>query len=150
MPTYIGFNTKNICQPRNLTRPGANGGVGTVEQPPTLGKKFRLTDANLVIQDFLNSMSIKQGDKVGNPGYGTKLWDFIFDPNTSDLREQIEIEIRRLASLDPRLTIGTIDVYSRENGILIELEIAITPFSNVVQVGFFLNRFDSSVQRVAQ
>ena len=150
MPTYIGFNTKNICQPRTLTRSGSDGGIGTVEQPITLSKKFRLTDSNLVIQDFLNAMSIKQGDKVGNPGYGTRLWDFIFEPNTSDLREQIEVEIRRVASLDPRLTIGSIDVYSRENGILIELEIAITPFSNVIQVGFFLNRFDASIQRVVQ
>ena len=150
MATYVGFSTKNICEPRNLVRPGADGGVGGIVNQPKLGKKYKLTDTNLVVQDFLNALSIKQGDKVGQPGYGTNLWDFIFDPNTTELRGQIENEIRRVASLDPRLFIGTIDVFSRENGVLIELEIQVSPFNNTTQLGFFLNRFNSRIQQVGQ
>lgn len=150
MPTYIGFSTKNICEPKNLVRPGADGGIGGIVNQPTIGKKYKLTDTNLVVQDFLNALSIKQGDKIGQPGYGTNLWNFIFDPNTADLRSQIEDEIRRVASQDPRLSIGTIDVFNRENGVLIELEIQVSPFNNTTQLGFFLNRFNSRIQQVAQ
>lgn len=150
MPTYIGFSTKDICKQKPLIRPGVDGGIGNVVEQAKLGKKFRLVDNNLVVQDLLNALSIKQGDKVGQPKYGTTLWEFIFDPNTFELRAQIENEIRRVASLDPRLTIGSIDVFNRENGVLIELEISITPYNNVVQVGFFLNRFNSSIQQLNQ
>ncbi len=150
MPTYIGFSTKNVCQPREITRPGVDGVIGTVTQQPPIGKKFRLIDDQLVLQDFLNAFSIKQGDKVGQPGYGTTLWNFVFDPNTADLREQIEREVRRVASLDPRLNIGTLQLYTQENGILIEMEIAVNPYNNVVQFGFFLNRFDGTITQLAQ
>lgn len=147
MPTYIGFSTKNVCQVRGTTRPGVDGGVGGILQEPRLGRKFRLTDSQLVIQDILNAFSIKQGDKVGQPGYGTTLWTFIFDPNTADLRNQIEDEIRRVVSGDPRVTIGTLQLFSQENGVLVEMEIAISPYNNVVPFGFFLNRFDGSIQQ---
>lgn len=150
MPTYIGFSTQEICQPQNLNRPGANGGMGSVTYKPKLSKKFRLVDEQLVIRDFLNSFNIKQGDKVGQPAYGTTIWNFIFDPNTSELRSEIETEVRRVASLDPRIILNTIGVYTQSNGVLIEVEMAVTPFNNANQVGFFLNRFNGSVQQTGQ
>lgn len=151
MPAFIGFSTKDVCQSRELVRPGVDGGVGGIAGPqPRLGKKFRLTDTQLVLRDLLNAFSIKQGDKVGQPQYGTTLWNFVFDPNTADLRDQIENEIIRVAGLDPRLTIGTIQVYSQENGVLIEMEIAVSPFNDIVPFGFFLNRFDGSIQQLGQ
>jgi phage baseplate assembly protein W len=150
MPIYVGFSTKNVCQVRNISRPGVDGGMGNITQEPRLGKKFRLVDVQLVIQDFLNSFNIKQGDKVGQPGYGTTIWNYVFEPNTTETRSLIENEIRRVANLDPRITLTTIDVYSRENGILIELEMTVQPFNDTVQVGFFLNRFDGTIQQLAQ
>lgn len=150
MPTYVGFSTINEYQQKNLIRPGADGGVGGILNAPRLGKKYRLVDEQLVLRDFMNAFGIRQGDKVGQPGYGTTLWNYVFDPNTPDLRDQIEDEVRRVASSDPRLVINTIDVYSQENGVLIEMEIAITPFNNATQVGFFLNRFDGSIKQLAQ
>lgn len=150
MPTYIGYSTQNINQVRNEQRPGAVGGIGSVVESPYLGKKYRLVDEQLVIRDFLNAFNIKQGDKVGQPQYGTTLWNYVFEPNVQAVRQQIETEVRRVASTDPRMTVGTIDVYDNNNGVLIELEIAITPFTDTVQIGFFLNRFDGTIQQLAQ
>lgn len=150
MPTYLGFNTQNIAQPRNVSRTGVDGGIGNILQEPRVGKKFKLVDDQLVIQDLLNAFSIKQGDKPGQPGYGTTLWNFVFDPNTADLRDQLEDEIRRVVSQDPRISIGTIQLFTQENGILIEMEVAIQPYNNVVPFGFFLNRYNGSIQQMAQ
>lgn len=150
MPTYIGFSTKNVAQPRNVTGLGVDGGVGSVVQQPRLGKKFKLVDTQLVLQDLLNAFSIKKGDKVGQPQYGTTLWTYVFDPNTADLRQQIDAEIRRVIATDPRITLGTLQLFSQENGILAEMEISISPYNNVVPFGFFLNRFDGSIQQMAQ
>lgn len=148
MPTYLGFNTTDLDSRNVLSRPGSAGGVANLTNPVKPGKKFRLTDDALVTRDFLNALSIKRGDKVGNPSYGTKLWDFIFDPNTVDLRQEIESEIRRVASEDTRMNIGVIDVYHKDHGILVEMEISINPFNNVVQFGFFINTDDASISFV--
>jgi len=145
MAQYIGFSTINANKPKTtnpigLNTGGAAGGPGSVTNSIVWGKKFRLTDAQLVIQDFVNAMNIRQGQKVGQPGYGTKLWDFIFDPNTQDVQTKIENEVRRLASLDPRLELNIIKSYPQEEGILVEIQISVVPFNNPATLSVFFNQ----------
>lgn len=130
MPQYIGFSTINANKPKSTSEvSGSGGGFGSVVQPIVVGKKFRLVDANLVIQDFINALNIKQGQKVGQPGYGSQIWSFVFEPNTPDTQSKIEAEIRRIATLDPRLILDYVIVYPAEHGILIEVQAAIAPFN---------------------
>lgn len=140
MPTYYGFSTIDTDQPRTFVRTGIDGGVGTITQQPYLGKKFRLTDEQLVLRDFLNSFNIKQGDKVGQPNYGTVIWDYVFDPNVGETVAAIENEVRRLAALDSRVILNTVTAYSFDNGVLVELQIAFQPFNNAISFGMYLNR----------
>lgn len=146
MPTYIGFSTINVNKPQttNLST-GTSGGVGSVTQPVVFGKKYRTVDSQLVIQDFVNALNIPQGQKVGNPGYGTTLWSFVFEPNTADVQFQLENEIRRVASLDPRMILNSVKAYPQENGILIEVELAVSPFNQAQ----FLNVFFSNQTNTA-
>ena len=140
MPSYIGFSTINANKPRSTNLPaGLAGGVGSMVQPVIPGKKYRLVDESLVIQDFINSLNIQQGQKVGNPGYGTTLWSFVFEPNTYDVQNQLETEIRRVANQDPRLILNTVSAFPQENGILIEVEMAVTPFNNAQTLSVFFN-----------
>jgi phage baseplate assembly protein W len=97
-------------------------------------------DEQLVIQDFINAFNIKQGTKVGKPSYGTRLWDYVFDPNTADVITAIQDEVRRVANSDPRIQIATISVYPKDNGILIELEMAVVPFNQAQLISVFLNQ----------
>jgi phage baseplate assembly protein W len=146
MPQYIGFSTINANKPQSTDlSTGSSGGVGGVNQPIVYGKKFRSVDEQLVIQDFINALNIPQGQKVGNPAYGTTLWSFVFEPNTADVQFQLENELRRVASLDPRLILNSVKAYPQENGILIEVEIAIAPFNNAQ----FLNVFFSNQTNTA-
>jgi phage baseplate assembly protein W len=140
MPSYIGFSTINANKPRSTNLPaGIAGGVGSTVLPVIPGKKFRLVDRQLVIQDFLNALNIQQGQKVGNPSYGTTLWSFVFEPNTFDVQNKLETEIRRVANQDPRLIVNTVSAYPQENGILIEVELAIAPFNNAQMLSVFFN-----------
>jgi phage baseplate assembly protein W len=150
MPTYIGFSTQDVNQPTILVTPGAFGGTGNIIAPPRLGKKFTLVDGQLVIRDLLNALSIKQGDKVGQPTYGTTLWSYVFEPESSETRGQVEDEIRRVITEDPRIVLNSVGVYYQDNGILIEIEMAVNTFNNAVQFGLFLNRFDGSIQQLAR
>lgn len=141
MTQYIGFSTVNLlANPANRVTTAATALPNSV----VFGKKFKLTDEQLVVQDFINALNIRQGQKVGQPGYGTVLWDFIFEPNTNNLLQQIENEIRKVASLDPRMIINYINVYTREHGILTEVEMAVTPYNQPLVLGIFFNQQTSA------
>ena len=101
MTTFIGFNTINQ------------------------NKKFTLTDFDLIQRDLLNAFSIRQGELPGRPGYGTVLWDFLFENQIEQLQQDIRAEVQRMAGGDPRLTINDVQVYPQDNGILIQLQITI-------------------------
>lgn len=147
MPNYIGFSTINANKPKTTVLPaGLDGGTGSTVKPIVFGKKFRLVDQPLVIQDFVNALSIKKGEKVGKPQYGTTLWSFVFEPNTRDVQFELEAEIRRVAAQDPRLILNTVKAYPQENGILLEVELAISPFNQVQLLSVF---FDNSTNQVS-
>jgi phage baseplate assembly protein W len=140
MPQYIGFSTILANQPRTTNAPAGNdGGVGSIMKPIIGGKKFKLTDEALVVQDFVNAINIQQGQKVGQPGYGTTLWGYIFEQNTSDVQFKIENELRRIATMDPRLILNTLKAYPQENGILLEIELAVAPFNQARLISMFLD-----------
>lgn len=132
MTTFIGFNTQNAgkIRPPSVT-PGTDSGSGSYTKSQTFGKKFTGYDEQIVIQDLVNALNIQQGEKPGNPRYGTTIWSFIFEPNDVETHSQIENEIRRIGGQDPRIVLNNIVSYPAENGILVEVEFAVTPFNNV-------------------
>ena len=142
MATIIGFNTQKIDQVRKTSLvSGVDGGSGSITNSVKTTRKFRTVDSQLVIQDLINALNIPQGQKPGRPDYGTTLWSFVFEPNTLDVQVQIENEIRRIAGQDPRLVLNSVVSYPQDNGILVEVEFAITPFNNVEQLSI---RFDQN------
>jgi phage baseplate assembly protein W len=122
MPTFIGFNTQNQF------------------------KKFTLTDAALVKRDLLNAFNIRQGQLPGRPEYGTALWDNLFENQTNETTLAIEREIQRVAGYDPRLQIVSIDIFPQQNGILIQLELAIVPSADAERLAIF---FDQESRRAS-
>jgi phage baseplate assembly protein W len=141
MPTYIGFSTQHVENVRTAGfARGINGTVSNTDKVQRSGKKFRTTDEQLVIQDLLNAFNIVQGQKPGKPDYGTTLWGFIFEPNTVDVRKQLEQEIARIAQLDPRIILNSIQTNNMESGILIQLELAISPFNNVTELSVLFDQ----------
>lgn len=140
MPQYIGFSTLGANKPKTTNAPpGIDGGVGSITNGLSSGKKFKVVDETLVIQDFVNSLNIRQGEKVGQPQYGTTLWNYVFEPNTPDVQFSLESEISRVASLDPRIVLNSVRAYPQENGILLEVEMAIQPFNQAQLLSVFLN-----------
>jgi phage baseplate assembly protein W len=115
MTTFIGFNTINQY------------------------KKFTLTDFDLIQRDLLNAFNIRQGELPGLPGYGTTIWDFLFENQVEQLQQDIRNEVQRVAGGDPRLTINDIQVYPQENGMLIQLEIIIINTTNAEILSIFFD-----------
>ena len=49
-------------------------GFSTIDQT----KKFRLTDIDLVKRDLLNHFSIRKGEKLMTPNFGSIIWNMLF------------------------------------------------------------------------
>jgi phage baseplate assembly protein W len=140
MPQYIGFSTVNANKPKSTnSQAGVDGGFGGILKPINTGRKYRLVDEQLVIQDFINALNIHQGQKVGQPEYGTTLWSFVFEPNTQDVQFELENELKRVASSDPRMQLNEVKAFPQENGILIEIELAVVPFNNATVLNVFFD-----------
>lgn len=145
MPQYLGYSTIHTNKPRTTDMAtGSSGGPGNLRNPVIPGKKVKLVDEQLVIQDFVNALNIPQGSKVGQPSYGTTLWTFVFEPNTIDVQTALVNEVRRVASLDPRLILNTVNGYPQENGILIEVELAIAPFNNPTVLNVYFDNLTNT------
>jgi len=121
MATFIGFNTVNQY------------------------KKFTLTDLQLIQRDLLNFVNIRQGELVGRPDVGTKMWDLVFESQTPNTIEEAKAEMKRIISLDPRIHLVSVECEPQLNGILIELEIQTVPG----QVAEFLRVFFDQQTRTA-
>ena len=122
MATFIGFNT--------------------VDQ----NKKFTLVDFDLVKRDLLNAFNIRQGQVVGRPGYGTVIWDYVFENQTQETERGITAEIQRVAGGDPRIFVSSIELFPQENGMLIQLEITVVPSTDAERLSIF---FDQTQRRAS-
>ena len=58
-------------------------------------KKYSLTDYNLAKQDLINYFSIKKGDKLMQPSFGSIIWEQLFEPLTDSTREIISSDFDR-------------------------------------------------------
>jgi len=113
--TFIGFNTQQQY------------------------KKFTLTGFELIKRDLLNAFNIRQGQLPGRPGYGTVLWDYLFENQLEDLQRNIQAEVQRVAGGDPRIYISAVQTFPQENGILIELQLTVLPSTNAERLGIFFD-----------
>jgi phage baseplate assembly protein W len=113
--TFIGFNTQGQF------------------------KKFTLTGFELIKRDLLNAFNIRQGQLPGRPGYGTAIWDFLFEPQLESVQREIEREVQRVAGGDPRIFINSVLAYPEGNGILIEIELQVVPSTDAERLSIFFD-----------
>lgn len=116
MPTFIGFNT-----------------IGQ-------NKKFTSVDFDLIKIDLLNAFNIRQGELVGRPGYGTVIWNYLFENQTAETQTLITQEIQRVCAGDPRVYVSGMQLFPQQNGLLIQLGIAVVPSTNAELLSVFFDQ----------
>jgi phage baseplate assembly protein W len=117
-------------------------GFNTINQ----NKKFTVVDFDLIKIDLLNAFNIRQGQLVGRPGYGTTLWDNLFENQTDETLATMEQEVQRVAGGDPRIFISAIEVVPQDNGILVQLELLVVPSNDSTRLAIF---FDQESRRAS-
>ena len=97
--TYKGFSTNNAERTRNWQR----------------------FDIDLVKIDMMNHFMTRMGERIGRPGFGTYIWDYLNEPMTQTIRQLIVDDAVRIVQSDPRVKLHTVNLFDFENGIRIEI-----------------------------
>ena len=110
-------------------------------------QNFKVYDFECVKQDLINRLSVRKGERVENPEFGTIIYDRLFEPFTDSLKDQITEDITANLNADPRLATEEIQVMEVDHGIAIQATIRYIPLDITEKLQF---KFDeNSLQRLS-
>ena len=110
-------------------------------------KNFKLYDFEVAKQDLINRLSIRKGERVENPQFGTIIYDAIFEPFTEGLKDAIVEDITANLNADPRISTQEILVTEADKGIAIQATITYVPLNITEKLRF--NFDESSLLRLS-
>lgn len=110
----------------NNTKPKMYRGFSTVS---TNTKNFALYDFELIKQDLINSFYIRQGERLMNPTYGCVIWDLIFEPLTSQVKDLLVQNVNQIVNADPRVQASNVVISQYETGLQVQFTLTYTQYN---------------------
>ena len=104
-------------------------------------QNFKVYDFECVKQDLINRLSVRKGERVENPEFGTIIYDCLFEPFTEDLKDAITDDITDNLNADPRIATEEILVQQQDHGIAIQATIKYIPLDITEKLQF---KFDEN------
>ncbi len=99
-------------------------------------RNFKLYDFEVAKQDLINRLSVRKGERVENPEFGTIIYDAIFEPFTEALKDAIVEDVTQNLNADPRLSTQEILVTEADKGIAIQATITYVPLDITEKLQF--------------
>ena len=99
-------------------------------------KNFKLYDFEAAKQDLINRLSVRKGERVENPEFGTIIYDTLFEPFTDTLKEAILDDVTANLNADPRISTTEIIVTEADHGIAIQATIRYVPLDITEKLRF--------------
>ena len=99
-------------------------------------RNFKIYDFECVKQNLINRLSVRKGERVENPEFGTIIYDCLFEPFTEVLKDQITEDITANLNADPRLSTDDIAVTEEDHGISIQASITFVPLNITEKMRF--------------
>lgn len=97
---------------------------------------FKLYDFALIKQDLINRLSVRKGERVENPEFGTIIYDVLFEPLTDIVKEAVAEDITANLNADPRISTTDIIVTEADHGIAIQATITYVPLDITEKLRF--------------
>lgn len=108
---------------------------------------YKLKDEALIIRDLLNHFSIRKGEKLHNPNFGSIIWNTLFEPLTAAIKEDIRRDVQRIVNYDPRIkALNKVAIIEYESGLRLDVEIT---FSSTNQVANLQLEFNKDTARLS-
>jgi phage baseplate assembly protein W len=138
----MASNQRGLVQKNIITRKPYFVGFNTINQssPP-----YSLTNIDIVKRDILNQFATPVGSRVMLPGFGTNIYNYLFDPFDDYTKNAIIEDAVRVVQADPRVQFVSIDVYQKDQALTIALVLLFVPESitDSLFVSFSLKDKDS-------
>lgn len=99
-------------------------------------RNFKLYDFEAAKQDLINRLSVRKGERVENPEFGTIIYDTLFEPFTDTLKEAILDDVTANLNADPRISTTEIIVTEADHGIAIQATITYVPLDITEKLQF--------------
>jgi|TARA_B110000285_G_scaffold225244_1_gene283170 phage baseplate assembly protein W len=99
-------------------------------------KNFKLYDFEVAKQDLINRLSVRKGERVENPEFGTIIYDALFEPFTTALKEAVIEDVTANLNADPRISTSEILVTEADQGIAIQATITYVPLNITEKLRF--------------
>jgi phage baseplate assembly protein W len=97
---------------------------------------YKLYDFELIKQDLINRLSVRKGERVENPDFGTIIYDVLFEPLTEATKQAVADDIAQNLNADPRLSTREILVSESEHGISVQATITYIPYNITEKLTF--------------
>ena len=99
-------------------------------------KNFKLYDFEVAKQGIINRLSVRKGERVENPEFGTIIYDALFEPFTEALKTAIVEDVTGNLNADPRIATEEILVNEADKGIAIQATIKYVPLDITEKLQF--------------
>mgnify|MGYP003388310316 CR=1 FL=1 len=118
MARYNDITIKPNVSPANTTQQNTRiyRGISTIDSNISNVSRY---DIALIRQDIINSLNIRQGEKINNPQYGSIIWDHLYEPLTESLKDQLAANTESVVNSDPRVKLEEFSIDSKEYGLMI-------------------------------
>jgi len=103
---------------------------------------FQQFDISLIKQNLLNHLNIRQGEKLSDPTFGCIIWEALYEPLTTQLKEAITANVTNIVNYDPRTRATGVQVSEYESGLQIECTLMYLDYNISEQLRL---QFDKSV-----
>ena len=99
-------------------------------------KNFKLYDFEVAKQGIINRLSVRKGERVENPEFGSIIYDALFEPFTEALKTAIVEDVTGNLNADPRIATEEILVNEADKGIAIQATIKYVPLDITEKLQF--------------
>lgn len=122
----MASNQSGLVQQNRITRKPYFVGFNTVGQP---NPPYSLTNVDLVKQDINNQFATPMGSRVMLPNFGTRIYEYLFDPFDEYTKNTIIEDAVRVIQSDPRVSLVNIDVFQEDQALNIVMTLLFKPES---------------------
>lgn len=117
MKKFVGFSTKNKKAINHV-----------------------LTGKDLVIEDLMNHIMTRKGERIMLPTYGSIIHEMIFEPLTPGTKDLIEEDLRNIISQEPRVSLVSIALTDNDHQVNVVIKVSVLPTNEVVDLTIDLER----------
>lgn len=99
-----------------------------------------LTGNALVIEDLMNEIMTRKGERIMLPNYGSIIHDMVFEPLTDMSKKMIMEDLQTIIENDPRCKLQSIIVSETDHTLTASIRISILPSNEVTELVIDLER----------